>query len=150
VAGRLEAVSGQLFFARPSQPVPLDPSKRGLEVASRMALCACGPAAASQGDIVCLLSAPSAGNEGDPRLARRAQVRLLPGKSALARAQASIEAAASRTRTPEEMNEDAYMTTESAVVTASAASSKGHFRSSRRLDPLMRLLTVKLRGRAQA
>jgi len=41
-----------------SQPVPLDPSKRGLEATQQMALCACGTVAASQGDIVSQLSAP--------------------------------------------------------------------------------------------
>jgi len=69
------------------------PLQRLLEVTLTGNHCArAAPTAASEDDIASGLSAPSAGNEGDPPLARSAQARLLPGKSALARAPASIEA----------------------------------------------------------
>jgi hypothetical protein len=76
-----------------------------------MALCACGPTAATERDIVSRLSAPSPNRSGpgaNPTSALEA--------TCSARAPISNNASSSRTRTPVEPNEDACKTAESANV----------------------------------
>jgi hypothetical protein len=138
VAKRLPSIEPLSLSGLASQPVPLARSKRLLEVTHRLALCACGPTAASERDIVCRLSAPLRPQPKWVRALRAAdKARLRQTKMRLwARAPTSIEVVLTRTRTSEALNEDARRTIESARVHTATSSIEGAPCSSRRLIAL--------------